>query len=55
MLYQSYLQRQNRKILPQQIQMPGIYYPTKPGLKLWIKNEPGENSLLESRAKLFIT
>lgn len=55
MLYQSHLQRQNREILPQLIVMPGIYYLTTSGLKKWIKNEAGENPLVERLAEDEIT
>ena len=48
MLYQSQLQKQSMKILPQQIQMLGIYHLNTLDLDQRIKDELDENPLLES-------
>ncbi|MEO6722588.1 MAG: RNA polymerase factor sigma-54 [Ferruginibacter sp.] len=47
MLNQSQLQKQNMKILPQQIQMLGIYHLNMMDLEQRIKDELDENPLLE--------
>lgn len=48
MFYQSQLQKQSMKILPQQIQMLGIYHLNTLDLDQRIKDELDENPLLES-------
>src|SRR5678816_3270682 len=47
MLSQTQLQKQNMKILPQQIQMLGIYHLNMMDLEQRIKDELDENPLLE--------
>src|SRR5258705_10413579 len=47
MLHQSQLQKQSLKILPQQIQMLGIYHLNTVQLEQRIKDELDENPLLE--------
>src|SRR5476651_310912 len=48
MLHQSQLQKQSLKILPQQIQMLGIYHLNTVQLEQRIKDELDENPLLEA-------
>ncbi len=50
MLHQSQLQRQTHKILPQQVQMLGIYHLNTLDLEQRIKDELDENPLLENAA-----
>ena len=50
MLNQSQLQRQTLKILPQQVQMLGIYHLNMMDLEQRIKDELDENPLLENLA-----
>src|SRR6266481_927900 len=51
MLHQSQLQKQSFKILPQQIQMLGIYHLNTIQLEQRIKDELDENPLLETNSE----
>jgi DNA-directed RNA polymerase specialized sigma54-like protein len=51
MLHQSQLQKQSFKILPQQIQMLGIYHLNTIQLEQRIKDELDENPLLENNSE----